>query len=76
MPEDDIAGDHAMAAAFASYAPGFKGPTTPCESDTMRMDVTNKAAVENTGFWQQAVAVSATLVVRMMVERKGHLALR
>jgi len=49
MSEEDIAGVQAMFAAFASYAPHFKGPITPEESVRLQMDVIEKATVETMG---------------------------
>lgn len=38
-----------MGAAFANYAPNFKGPITADESVKMVMNVVDKSTVENAG---------------------------
>ncbi|KAK4546574.1 hypothetical protein LTR36_001791 [Oleoguttula mirabilis] len=49
MSDEDIAGGRAMGAAFASYAPHFKGPITAEESVKLQMEVISKATVDTMG---------------------------
>ncbi|KAK5127942.1 hypothetical protein LTR85_005059 [Meristemomyces frigidus] len=49
MSEEDMAGAQAMGAAFARYAPHFKGPITAEESVKLQMQVIDKATVETMG---------------------------
>lgn len=49
MTQEDMQGFQAMGAAFAAYAPHFKGPITPLESVELVMEVVRKATVETMG---------------------------
>lgn len=49
IPEEDLAAMQRMGAAFAEYAPDFKGMITPEQSVNMVMDVVSKATVQTMG---------------------------
>lgn len=49
MSEQDIEGAKAMGAAFAQYAPHFKGPITSQESVELQTKVIESATVETMG---------------------------